>query len=38
VLTKNVTVMLLIVLVEAALRWNFVFWSYFVVIAFPFDF
>jgi hypothetical protein len=32
VLTKNVTVMLLIVLAEAALRWNFVFWSYFVVI------
>ena len=24
--------MLLIVLAEAALRWNFVFWSYFVVI------
>ena len=32
VLTKIVTVMLLIVLAEAALRWNFVFWSYFVVI------
>jgi hypothetical protein len=31
-LTKNVTVMLLIVLAEAALGWNFVFWSYFVVI------
>jgi hypothetical protein len=31
-LTKNATVMLLIVLAEAALRWNFVFWSYFVVI------
>jgi len=31
-LTKNVTVMLLIVLAEAAVRWNFVFWSYFVVI------
>jgi hypothetical protein len=29
---KLVTVMLLIVLAEAALRWNFVFWSYFVVI------
>jgi hypothetical protein len=32
VLTENVTVMLLIVLAEAALGWNFVFWSYFVVI------
>ena len=32
VLTKNVTVMLFIVLAEAALRWNFVFGSYFVVI------
>jgi len=32
VLTKNVIVMLLIVLAEAALRWNFVSWSYFVVI------
>jgi hypothetical protein len=32
VLTKNVTVMLLIVLAEAALRRNFLFWSYFVVI------
>jgi hypothetical protein len=32
VLTKYVTVMLLIVLAEAALRWNFIFWSYFVVI------
>ena len=31
-LTKNVIVMLLIVLAEAALRWNFAFWSYFVVI------
>ena len=31
-LTKNVTVMLLIVLAEAALSLNFVFWSYFVVI------
>ena len=31
-LTKNVTVMLLIVLAEAALRRNFVFWSYFAVI------
>jgi hypothetical protein len=30
--TKNVIVMLLIVLAEAALRWNFAFWSYFVVI------
>jgi competence CoiA-like predicted nuclease len=32
VLTKYVTVMLLIVLAEAALRWNFIYWSYFVVI------
>jgi hypothetical protein len=32
VLTKNVTVMLLIVLAEAALIRNFVFLSYFVVI------
>jgi hypothetical protein len=32
VLTKNATVMLLIVLAEAALRRNFVFWFYFVVI------
>ena len=31
-LTKNVVVMLLIVLAETALRWNFAFWSYFVVI------
>jgi hypothetical protein len=32
VLTKNVIVMLFIVLTEAALGWNFAFWSYFVVI------
>jgi hypothetical protein len=32
VLTKHVTVMLLIVLAEAALGWNFVLWFYFVVI------
>jgi hypothetical protein len=32
VLTNNVTVLLRIVLAEAALRRNFVFWSYFVVI------
>jgi hypothetical protein len=32
VLTKNVIVMLLIVLAEAALRSNFAFWSYFVVL------
>jgi len=32
VLTKNVTVILLTVLAEAALRCNFVFWSYFFVI------
>jgi hypothetical protein len=32
VLTKKFTVMLVIVLAEAALRLNFVFWSYFIVI------
>jgi hypothetical protein len=32
VLTKYFTVMLLIVLAEAALGWNYLFWSYFVVI------
>jgi hypothetical protein len=32
VLTKNIIVMLLIVLAEAALRSNFAFWSHFVVI------
>ena len=32
VLTKYVTVMLLIVLAEAALRCDFIFWSYFVFI------
>jgi len=32
VLTKNDTVMFLIFLAEAALRWNFVSWFYFVLI------